>query len=761
MADNQEHANPKEREIPVFTVLKNNCILKNIFLLDNPPSVSVPDNVDRESEMEEIILIVGRHPDCNIKLEHPSISRFHLHIHSKPSSRSLHVTDLSSVHGTWISENRVEPGVRMKLNEGDTLRLGASSRLYRLDWVPISRAYDIENPFVPQLDEADTVEEEQGKAIDQDQHMLFDRNDQVEAIGDDLEGLERLFLDENFGSSVQKTRPMASEDLHNSVSIEEIEKCSSPGFYSQENDFCIGQPCQFEQENGTPCELIETSDNSRMNSTKKSGINIWSRRGKPESVRIEISRLRVKSARIINTSSLVEKSFIDENENSESIPMYLDDEEENFTRDKENASPGSLLLKTLKSGKRERLNSDELVLMSTPVPSVDLDEEIFTPDKENMTPGSRLLRSMKNAAGKHPSSSHRSSPLSKAYKSNIYQEETVPRSVDAKSTNSASKLRGSSKKELALSEGTANRRVPFCPLPLESLSGPKSTSNPSICEDNGNTMKDSKSIKYAEPEEVTCSNNKTTQVANDNWIIVIDTPCLLDKKSRKELNLLRGLKGTNLVIPRIVVRELDCMLRRASFFTRTREIYAALQFIEESMTVAKWWIHVQSSAEEIGLVPPTPPASSSPHWFSEDTWVNSIGSSTPFSPCSLQEIVTPTAGDHILDYALCCRKIRKDGQIVLLSDDVTLKIKAMAEGVLCETAWEFRKSLVNPFSARCLFINCSPVGPTWTCEDDDVLKEKYYPSTSKKVTKSSESGGVKGLKLILKHNSSFRQIRPV
>lgn len=100
MAEIQEQMKPKEREIPVFTVLKNNCILKNIFLLDKPPSVSSPsrsvaDDVGRESEIEET-LVVGRHPDCNIKLEHPSISRFHLRIHSKPSSRSLFVTDLSS-----------------------------------------------------------------------------------------------------------------------------------------------------------------------------------------------------------------------------------------------------------------------------------------------------------------------------------------------------------------------------------------------------------------------------------------------------------------------------------------------------------------------------------------------------------------------------------------------------------------------------------------------------------------------------------------
>lgn len=55
----------------------------------------------------------------------------------------------------------------MKLNEGDTLHLGASSRLYRLNWVPLSYAYDIDDPFVPQLDASDTADEETEGAIDQ------------------------------------------------------------------------------------------------------------------------------------------------------------------------------------------------------------------------------------------------------------------------------------------------------------------------------------------------------------------------------------------------------------------------------------------------------------------------------------------------------------------------------------------------------------------------------------------------------------------
>lgn len=101
MADKQEQSEMKS-EIPVFTVLKNNSILKNIYLLDNPPSIPSSSPVEfnrskygKESTKEET-LFVGRHPDCNITLEHPSISRFHLRVHSNPSSHYLSVIDLNS-----------------------------------------------------------------------------------------------------------------------------------------------------------------------------------------------------------------------------------------------------------------------------------------------------------------------------------------------------------------------------------------------------------------------------------------------------------------------------------------------------------------------------------------------------------------------------------------------------------------------------------------------------------------------------------------
>ena len=86
----------KERKIPVFTVIKSGAILKNIFVINKPQEMEYEEDPHNQELETEEILIVGRHPDCTIMLTHPSISRFHLQIHSKPSSQKLSVLDLSS-----------------------------------------------------------------------------------------------------------------------------------------------------------------------------------------------------------------------------------------------------------------------------------------------------------------------------------------------------------------------------------------------------------------------------------------------------------------------------------------------------------------------------------------------------------------------------------------------------------------------------------------------------------------------------------------
>uniref|UniRef100_A0A803Q7K2 FHA domain-containing protein n=1 Tax=Cannabis sativa TaxID=3483 RepID=A0A803Q7K2_CANSA len=162
----------QEPKIPVFTVLKNGVILKNIFIVNN----NIPQIPTQEHDE---ILIVGRHPDCNIMLTHPSISRFHLQILSNPSLQKLSVIDLSSVHGTWVAEKKIDPCVRVELKEGDSLRIGGSSRVYRLYWIPFSQAYDLETTHVS-VPDVPNPQEEIEMGLDRDENSMMIENKPIE-----------------------------------------------------------------------------------------------------------------------------------------------------------------------------------------------------------------------------------------------------------------------------------------------------------------------------------------------------------------------------------------------------------------------------------------------------------------------------------------------------------------------------------------------------------------------------------------------------
>ncbi|KAA8546331.1 hypothetical protein F0562_002930 [Nyssa sinensis] len=1039
MADKKEgKSDEQEKKIPVFTVLKNNAILKNIFVLDNPPSISGPksiesiENDDQSVQETEETLLVGRHPDCNIRLEHPSISRFHLRIHSKPSSLKLSVVDLSSVHGTWVLEKKIEPGVRVQLNEGDSIQLGGSSRVYRLHWVPLSRAYDLDSPFVSPLDVLAPAEEKE-ETHQEDENCLSVVNNSIQSLGNDLEGMESLYSDVNSEMSLENVIPSAPplpEYLDSSFSGEEksenmsplrkdceqseiLSPCPGPLARESVNSFlAIGiafsetENQQFEKESQNPetrvvsevlseskrresrtrsepksnlvgnfkptfsenqCSSTKTPEKSKisspsyqplptesLNSYFPSGIvlstieyhqddkenptseslfgtelsgkqdpesplredqeqseisslwsgalvtkslnssmpggnvlseiecqkfekenrtpqapsatglsqrenpesppirselksclhSIWSRQGKPASVlQIQTGRSRGSSTRVDINAKFEPLNHEDIENKLISKALFADlhgDEEESFTPDNENFTPNTLLLRSMKkldqAEEIEHYNShrssslknivkpniqpeeDTLSFSSLrsiwsrrgkpagvlqiqtgrsrgsstgvdinaefePLNHEDIEnkliskalfadlhgdeEESFTPDKENFTPNTLLLRSMKKLDQaeeiKHYNS-HRSSSLKNLVKPNIQPEEDTLSFTDKenqtpkvlqerKSGRPASRIRARLEPEMTEMKGTAER-LPFQPLPVNSIG--KSKSEASV---HSATTSSSNSMNCAQTlEKVTRPPfNNSTRGEKRKWNMVVDSTCLLNKESRKALQLLQGLKGTQLIIPRIVIRELDCMKRRGSLFRKTTEVCSALKWIEECMVNTNCWIHVQTSVEEGRPIAPTPPASPQSQ-FSEGSvgFHGGVANSVPFSAFgSLLQIVSPTAEDHILECALLFRRVKNDEQLILLTNDVTLKIKAMAEGLICETAEDFRESLVNPFSERFLWADSSPRGPTWSCIDDVVLREKYYRCPLKKLSKSEAA---KGLKLILLHNSHYGKI---
>ncbi|KAL5676810.1 hypothetical protein ACJX0J_012941, partial [Zea mays] len=168
------------------------------------------------------------------------------------------------------------------------------------------------------------------------------------------------------------------------------------------------------------------------------------------------------------------------------------------------------------------------------------------------------------------------------------------------------------------------------------------------------------------------------------WTMVANTDSLLDDESRKAIMLLKGLKGTRLFIPRIVIRELDSMKQREGLFRRSTKATSILQWIEECMARESWWIHVQSSADMFPVAP-TPPATPSAQRIDEEIEISS-GSFNPMmalfgprSSAALADMISPRPEDRVLDCALLVSRVRSNEKVVVLSNSVTLKIKAMAE----------------------------------------------------------------------------------
>ncbi|XP_068660915.1 FHA domain-containing protein PS1 [Aristolochia californica] len=970
MAERKRKPYDEEIRIPLFTVVKKGLIIKNIFL-------NVPPNPDLETSQditgEATKLLMGRHPDCQIVLDHPSVSRFHLEVRLHPSLQKLFVSDLSSVHGTWVSDQKLEPKVLKELLEGDELRLGASTRIYKLRWVSSDQAYEFEKPFMSLREESEEnenmlrdhnpkllnkkdefwaatipsapplpesshhvipdaeycavempkeLEEASSKTlVDGDNEsprsgssrlkeisvadevhspvempkqlaefsspVLVDGGDQSPTQG---RGLEQIpFLDEAYSAvkmpkqldeasgqmlvdgeyEIPQRRPSRQRDISLEKANYAVEMPIQPeeaskqiltyGDYQspprwdtglkdvsvpesmgswlpvnpsevEEEDhitqILLVREVQFEKDNHSPHRsFLELGDPSQKESVSSSlpvqflsqSVSPFDGKNKTPAVLMdrnalsgEVNRqLKQKDVSVAESaiSSMPEKFLSESEVHLNCKNQSLKDPWPNALAERENRSPSSNLqnkgsstlwsrrcksasfikVQTARSTRKTGMtcgagpeahiskeNTDAAVevrlksFCKVLFPDSDGAEDSFTSDKENKIRNVSVSAwDSKKRNGRELKQVELNTSPSKFFdfEEDMFssdKENLTPKVLGGKKKEKP--IHGSQTRFNAEAKKRGTERIPFQALPVNPLDGCASVPNAT-----SKTDYSSNSTQNTTSSNKTSENTPAAQMVQmvgekkRKWHMVVDTSCFLDEDSWTSLKLLEGLKGTHLIIPRMVIRELDYLKRRGSWFKKSEEVSSTLQWIEDCMVNTNWWIHVQSSGESLPVAP-TPP--SSPHsWFSDGGSEVGVGTAggVHLSKCGrLQEIVSPTAEDYVLECALLFKKIHTDGQLVLLTNDISLKIKAMAEGLLCETATEFRESLVNPYSERFLWVESIPRGPTWSCLDEAAcLKESfghYWPSV-RKTTRAGE--GAKGLKLILMHNSHYGQMHSV
>ncbi|KAL0796406.1 hypothetical protein Bca101_067783 [Brassica carinata] len=604
-------------------------------------------------------------------------------------------------------------------------------------------------------------------AVDRDTEQIFDDGRSL-CHSEDLEqcGTQSFLLiptqkpntEMSFGSESSE----ASYNLSELWSTGNIDKEDRKPTDELPSDYTGGQENQTPRRLAVRDDVLSEMDSSRSSSRRLSTSNIWSRRGKDASVlqvRTNKSEGKQKQMGKQAKAQVQRKQAL----SAKSLYLTVDHgadklEPEIFTPDKENLTPSFHMLKRLqdigeikdsKSSSKLSGKPSSLKIPSSFAIAALAEPEIFTPDKENLTPNSHMLRRLREVGETKDTKGSSSKAIRKPF-FDVHVEENLmaEQKPDVHCMRSNSKVKH---------EPVApKKRAPFQPLLEKSSSKSQSyTEAPSTASARNNISRGIRS-----------SSNLSDGKSKMKWTIVLDTSSLLDKDSGKTLHLLQGLKGTHLVVPRTVIRELNETKRTRSVLFRRRADMAssALDWIEECKVNTKWWIQLQSPLEETKATAPTPPVTP-----------QSNGSAFPFS---LQwsnyapEIDSPTSEDQVLECALLYRnRNNTDEKLVLLSNDVTLKIKAMAEGVICETALEFYESLKNPLSERFMWPESLPRGRTWSHADDVVLRERYDNRTCfpyrKKPTfdggRRGESGtgtaaAAKGLKLILLHNSQYGHI---
>ena len=141
----------KPRDEPVLELSYNEPVWSG-----RPPSSSfllsvIKNGVQVDSvSLNSSYVLFGRLPQCDVHLEHPSISRHHAILQYRPTpsatpvdSSSLsadptgdagfYLYDLGSTHGSYLNKNKLQPRKYYRVRVGQVMKFGGSTRIFVLD----------------------------------------------------------------------------------------------------------------------------------------------------------------------------------------------------------------------------------------------------------------------------------------------------------------------------------------------------------------------------------------------------------------------------------------------------------------------------------------------------------------------------------------------------------------------------------------------------------------------------------------------------
>ncbi|KAH7440366.1 hypothetical protein KP509_04G104000 [Ceratopteris richardii] len=759
-----------EAEVPFLLVCKDGELIE-CMCLDGMDSV-----------------VLGRHTNCDLMVTHPSVSRHHLEIQILHTSRELMLTDLDSIHGTWINGEQALPLVAVTAKEGDSIKLGASSRVYSVQWRPQVNHHMAESDECSDKSDANVDCKETKKrqsGVSRATIKIMDPPSQI--ISDNM--LRSTFSECSYANEIDERRHVNEHYIQS--------KCQS----MVSNTADEGKSINYNLVQ-TTSSTVNLNSEMLQDIEDVSGNASVSMQGSKQSVSAE-SSLRPC---ITETKVIMESEFDNSHQKMERSDAILNDAHEGIVDDdlnaeKENSQADAKPALSKLWVRRARSNPPPNLLTSTssscgtvlslstqgrrktyPIPSAPpmpfsylekslapsapplspLGKPAIAPDykegnaetihaefmynnSKEIDPCAMICNGESSLNLKHHDPLIRLAEISEEFTSD--KENDSP--VMSKGYKHLKPINTKAYDEGILKErNTSTRdacRKPFQPLDLSA-----DVQKPSSPTYSKALSEEEKSITQVEKRPSTVVQNldlmlrtlKRTARSEPRraWHMIVDSSCFLDSSSFKSLQQLEGIREVRLIIPKIVISELDHRTKGSKSARR------ALNWIESCMVKLPSWIHVQNSSENLpGSV--TPPVS--PH------------SDPSIYGGNLENIMSPTNGDHVVNCALLFSSTVFSGQVAVLTNDIALKIKAMAEGLVCEAPSPFCESLLSPYSGRFLWTSsiahghgwtekpfylkgCSALAPTMS--SGDQLTKEAVISTIKGMTAFRKNHALEGLK---------------
>ncbi|KJH46445.1 FHA domain protein [Dictyocaulus viviparus] len=97
----------------------------------------VVDTIDLDVRKHNTFVVIGRLPNCDVVLDHPSISRYHCILQYgedliDKTGKGWHIYDMGSTHGSKANKKKLPPKQYIRIRVGFVLQFGGSTRLLSL-----------------------------------------------------------------------------------------------------------------------------------------------------------------------------------------------------------------------------------------------------------------------------------------------------------------------------------------------------------------------------------------------------------------------------------------------------------------------------------------------------------------------------------------------------------------------------------------------------------------------------------------------------